>query len=382
MLVPLVASALVAASCAGPYAGSSQAQGSMADASLASYGGQVRVSYFYDALDPWGHWVEVAPYGWCWSPAGIAASWSPYMDGTWAYTDYGWTWISDEPWGWATCHYGRWFYDDTYGWMWVPGTEWAPAWVAWRYDTDWVGWAPLPPGAGWDAGFGLSFTSVERIPPRQWCFVPIGEIGERHVRSHVVPMARNVTLLERTRDGTRFDARGGRPFDRGLDPGVVERRLGRPIPRLQTADVDSPGRMRRSSSGNTIGVFRPALGDARPDEVPRRVLREREAALPQVERDRRREEDRRRLESDLANERARLEQAQRDDLRQRRQGAPPADMARRHAREQREFNEQAVERRRLVEQRWRPQPERGKPAREPDRQKPPGNKGRGHGGWQ
>ena len=28
---------------------------------------------------------------------------------------------------------GRWFFDDSYGWVWVPGSEWAPAWVAWRY---------------------------------------------------------------------------------------------------------------------------------------------------------------------------------------------------------------------------------------------------------
>lgn len=35
---------------------------------------------------------------------------------------YGWTWFSDEPFGWATYHYGRWAWDSQAGWLWVPGT--------------------------------------------------------------------------------------------------------------------------------------------------------------------------------------------------------------------------------------------------------------------
>src|SRR5882672_7602363 len=92
----------------------------------------VSVSYFYDALSPYGRWVDYPSYGWCWSPAGVAAEWRPYSDGYWVYSDFGWTWVDYEPWGWAPFHYGRWLEDPQYGWLWVPGTEWAPAWVAWR----------------------------------------------------------------------------------------------------------------------------------------------------------------------------------------------------------------------------------------------------------
>ena len=75
------------------------------------------------------------------------ANWRPYMDGYWAYTDVGYTWISYEDFGWATYHYGRWAKLADYGWVWFPGTdlEWGPAWVSWRYGTGVVGWAPLPP---------------------------------------------------------------------------------------------------------------------------------------------------------------------------------------------------------------------------------------------
>jgi hypothetical protein len=67
-------------------------------------------------------------------------SWRPYTNGRWVYTDAGWTWISEEPFGWATYHYGRWARLRNIGWIWVSGDEWAPAWVSWRKSNDYVGW--------------------------------------------------------------------------------------------------------------------------------------------------------------------------------------------------------------------------------------------------
>ncbi|HEX8309929.1 MAG TPA: DUF6600 domain-containing protein, partial [Chthoniobacteraceae bacterium] len=91
------------------------------------------LDFFYEALDPHGEWMEVGSYGYCWRPnAASRPNWRPYLDGNWAWTDYGWTWASKEPFGWATYHYGRWTRVRRLGWVWVPGSEWAPAWVAWR----------------------------------------------------------------------------------------------------------------------------------------------------------------------------------------------------------------------------------------------------------
>jgi hypothetical protein len=36
--------------------------------------------------------------------------------------DGAWTLASDEPFGWATYHYGRWAWNFQAGWLWVPGT--------------------------------------------------------------------------------------------------------------------------------------------------------------------------------------------------------------------------------------------------------------------
>ena len=120
----------------------------------------VTVNYFYDTLTPYGGWVNVAGYGWCWRPAIVAyhTGWQPYCDdGHWVYTDCGWYWTSGYSWGWATFHYGRWFQIPRYGWCWWPDTTWAPSWVSWRHDRDYCGWAPLPPHAVYQSGVGFIY---------------------------------------------------------------------------------------------------------------------------------------------------------------------------------------------------------------------------------
>src|SRR5207248_1104167 len=107
-------------------------------------------------LDQYGDWRETSDYGYVWQPRQAQSrTWRPYTDGHWVYTDVGWTWISEEPFGWATYHYGRWTRLRNIGWVWVPGDEWAPAWVSWRKSNAYVGWAPLPPEARFDRGTGI-----------------------------------------------------------------------------------------------------------------------------------------------------------------------------------------------------------------------------------
>src|SRR4051794_2735185 len=87
----------------------------------------VSVDFFYTNLSG-GEWFEVADYGYAWRPSVAVsnAGWRPYSDGYWVYTDVGWTWVSNEDFGWATYHYGRWLRLRDRGWVWVPGQEWAP----------------------------------------------------------------------------------------------------------------------------------------------------------------------------------------------------------------------------------------------------------------
>jgi hypothetical protein len=77
--------------------------------------------------------------------------------GHWQFTDAGWFWQSDYPWGDMAFHYGRWINNEFTGgrWAWVPGYDWAPSWVSWREGAGGLGWAPLPWGVEFRVGLGL-----------------------------------------------------------------------------------------------------------------------------------------------------------------------------------------------------------------------------------
>jgi hypothetical protein len=131
---------------------------------------------FYDALAPHGTWFRHDRYGWAWTPR-VGIGWRPYTEGSWLYTDLGWTFQCDLEWGWAPFHYGRWTYEAQYGWVWVPDDVWAPAWVAWQFGDPWCGWAPLPPLVAWE--FDPAWDVI--IQPFCWSFVDIRFLPERKI---------------------------------------------------------------------------------------------------------------------------------------------------------------------------------------------------------
>ena len=156
---------------------------------------------FYEPLNPCGTWVQVGSYGRCWRPSGITVEWRPYCNGYWEWTDCGWYWVSDEPWAWACYHYGSWVYDSEYGWIWVPGIEWAPAWVYWRINVDYVGWAPCPPPR---------FFFSRHVEPSAFVFV-----DSRHFNERVSPktvIVNNLTIIKNTTEITR-PGRANRNFN-------------------------------------------------------------------------------------------------------------------------------------------------------------------------
>ena len=151
--------------------------------------GSVRIGAkadFYEPLAAHGAWIEVGHCGRCWHPARVAVEWQPYSYGHWVWTDCGWFWESDEPWGWACYHYGSWVYDPVYSWVWVPDIEWAPAWVSWRVGGGYIGWAPLPPRG----------VVVASVPASPFIFVETARFREPLKPSLVV--VNNRTILSKT----------------------------------------------------------------------------------------------------------------------------------------------------------------------------------------
>jgi hypothetical protein len=230
------------------------------------------VSFFYRPLAPHGEWVVLEPYGWAWMPERVDYGWRPYTVGHWAWVEpYGWTWISDEPWGWATYHYGRWLYADDYGWVWVPGTVWAPAWVAFRYGDPWVGWAPLPPGPNWrfDAGLTVGDLNLQvAIGTYAWSFVGLRWFAEPDLRSRVYVSAYNPYLVQRTTWSTRYAPAEGTVANVSVDPAVVERARGAPVPRRRLREASAPDQGGARVEGDAVVVYRPRLVARAPAAEP------------------------------------------------------------------------------------------------------------------
>jgi hypothetical protein len=249
--------AIAAFSCIAP--GPSQASTAVSATYVSGSSFAVSFSYFHDNLSAYGTWVDYEPYGWCWTPASVHPGWRPYTHGYWAYTDYGWSWVSSEPFGWATYHYGRWVPDPYYGWVWVPGTVWAPAWVAWHQGPGYVGWAPLPPAAHWDVSIGFSFHDYDHyVPASSWCFVEDHHFVHHNVNSYVLSPVKNKRLLGQTHNVTSYRNHGGWPVNDGLDVRAIEK-SGAKVKHLNVVDASSPFRGGERIRGNSVEYYRPRI---------------------------------------------------------------------------------------------------------------------------
>jgi hypothetical protein len=128
----------------------------------------------YDALDGYGTWE-----GGVWYPKALPADWAPYRFGRWRWiAPWGWTWVDDEPWGFAPSHYGRWS-DIGHRWGWVPGSYaaqplYAPAFVAFLgtpgvglsfadASAPGIGWFPLAPGEVYWPSYNADLDYIRRL---------------------------------------------------------------------------------------------------------------------------------------------------------------------------------------------------------------------------
>jgi hypothetical protein len=226
----------------------------------------VDLGFFYDSLAPYGNWVERPSYGWVWAPTAVSTSWRPYENGHWVWTDEGWVWVTDEPYGWATYHYGRWYDDPEIGWAWVPGDEWGSSWVSWQAGADYVGWAPLPPGVSVSVGVGGYGGYAYGIAPENYVFVPDRYFLAPSVATYVVPTARVRGFWGQTRNFTNYRFAGGRAFNQGIPVDQVQRFVGRRVPRYQVADLGGNDfrRFRGGAriQGDRLAIFRPQVQKA------------------------------------------------------------------------------------------------------------------------
>jgi hypothetical protein len=236
---------------------------------------------FYDDLDPYGDWIETRDYGYVFRPTIAVRSglWRPYEDGRWAYTDDGWAWVSNEPFGWACYHYGRWTRLRGMGWIWVPGSEWAPAWVSWRYGDSYCGWAPLPPEARFGSSVSINFDMAGGYGAVDYTFVPTGSLCEASLRPFIVDRSRNVTIINNTVNVTHIEktkiVNKTVIVNRGPHIDRVEAVMKKPVPRLKI-ERETSSRPGAKITGDALQISTPPepqqlTGPAKPHRVKEKV---------------------------------------------------------------------------------------------------------------
>ena len=232
------------------------------------------VAYFYDTLSPYGSWVNVSGYGWCWQPTvGVrVSSWQPYSDaGRWYWSDSGWYWQSDYSWGWAPFHYGRWYRHATCGWIWNPGRVWGPAWVSWRYSEGYCGWAPLPPAAIWVPGVGFSYRGRHvgasfdfGLGFHHYSFVSVNRFCDPHPYRYRVPRAQVVNVYRNTTVINNYRVHNGAVVNNGVGRETIARRNPNDFRQVKVQQANFAGsggeRLNRvDKRGNDLVVYRTQL---------------------------------------------------------------------------------------------------------------------------
>ena len=294
--------------------------------------------YFYDALSPYGNWVWVDAYGWVWYPYNMEINWRPYTHGHWVYTEYGWTWVSDYDWGWACFHYGRWSYDNYYGWIWCPDTVWGPAWVCWRTGSDYIGWAPLPPGVIWNFGIGFSdYDWDEIIPSFGFCFVRHRDFDRHDVDNCIELAARNVTIMRDSPVHMFYRNTNGRIVNGLYGQKALAKEIGHSFTRIKLTEAGSPGDAR--ITGSEARLFKPDLRTA-DGRNKMNIFREAPQTNKPQELTQKHEQENQALQTLHQNRQNTLQQQHQAEIQQPSEGISQEQLQQKHAAENKALQEQ------------------------------------------
>jgi len=229
--------------------------------------------YFYTSLSPYGTWIEIGFGTPVWRPTMMKRNWSPYHQGQWIYTNYGWYWDSYEPFGHVVYHYGRWYFDDYYGWIWIPDNEWAPAWVDWRYDNDYIGWAPLSPYALFSIYIGIHYTYDYYVPYNHWNYVQYNHFCDNNVYNYYVAPKYKYRVHNKTKMRTNYSYYDGRVRNDGVDYDRIRERSGRTIEKRNLVGVNDPRELSKDrESKNRNKEVRTYFANS--DDISREGLRD------------------------------------------------------------------------------------------------------------
>jgi hypothetical protein len=214
----------------------------------------------------------------------------------------------------------------------------------------------LPPLVAWEGEADWD----DVIPHHCWNFVDRDRFCDRHVERFVVPVARNVTLLQQTRNVTRLALKHNRVVNLSLTADEVEKAIHRPVPRVKLVDVNSAKEWRTAHTRlgrDKLAVFRPKLGKLNPQWRAPEVIRG--VPTPPQQWLRYQERQRRRLQQYQQRESARLQQFHERELQHPPTGLSPWALGQRHLAERRAQEEEFTRQNQVFEHQSERGPNRG-----------------------
>jgi len=261
---------------------------------------------FFQNLKAYGSWLALEEGHWVWRPDSASRDWRPFGTGTWVITkphsetadsqseiqnpiskieNPQWYWLADEPWGWATSHYGRWLWrefsirnpkseiqnPEKGGWVWLPDREWSPAWVTWRQGEMGIGWHPMPEIANAQSEIREGSTFLLWINISQALIArsstpnrprPANALEALGVSSSTAVGA-TADLLSQTRLVTSFEKQGGGMKGVGPDRTLVESKTGRRLASCRIVDTNQPREILIVGRDETVVLaFRPIVKES------------------------------------------------------------------------------------------------------------------------
>jgi hypothetical protein len=210
----------------------------------------------YSDLDDNGTWSDEPEYGHVWYPNNVAADWAPYSNGSWSYVGpWGWTWVDNEPWGFAPFHYGRW--NDFGGrWGWSPGPIggypiYGPAFVGFLGGDlgfgGGFGWFPLGFGEVYQPWYGCGAGYLQNINVNNTYITNINNINNTNNNNYVYahnPAAVTATSRNNFVNGQRVNRGGTRVSAASLRTAQVNNHLSALTPTRASYTGATNGRSR------------------------------------------------------------------------------------------------------------------------------------------
>lgn len=179
----------------------------------------------------------------------------PYTNGQWVNTNEGWYFKAATPYEEIVHHYGRWVYTPEMGWVWMPGRVWAPAWVDWRMDNDYVAWVPIPP----DVYVVNDVLTVPAIPFTNYVVVEQRYFVEPQVVTYynTYLMSPYTVQVQQLTPVTGITVVNNTIINKGPDVVTIEKVYGRPIDVVQINKVKVKDEVKYLS--NVYNVYTPTF---------------------------------------------------------------------------------------------------------------------------